>query len=131
MAMTKKEKEREDALVEALSSSRALGWRSFVPALLPIPKYGQTPYPLGFLHNLHSGEIYYASTSASAHVSSTEKKYVEDWANGRTSSGGSQGPRVLFFTRRDALCDLRMKLQEKYGRHLAQIDAAIEKESST
>lgn len=128
--MNKKEQERVEALESALSWARALGWRSFTPNVIPVSQHSSTPHPLGFLNNPNNGAVYYASSSSIAHCSSTDQKIVEAWANGR-SNGGSQGSRALFVTRRDALCDLRMKLQEKYGRYLAEIDAEIEKETGT
>lgn len=130
MAMTKKERERVEVLQEALSWARALSWRSYAPIVIPVSPTSSTPHPLGFLNNPHNGAIYYASSSSMAHCSSTDKGIVEAWANGK-GHGGTQGPRALFATRGCALKDLRMKLQEKYGRHLAEIDAEIEKESGT
>lgn len=124
MAMTKKEHAEMDALREARDLARAMRWPEYPdPARLPVPT-GHGEFTTGWDINAHCLRDPWRNVADAAYPAWTG---VVSHGRGHDHPGknGSQQPKRLYATHRDALLGLRLVVTEEFARALAKIDAAI------
>ncbi len=137
MSMTKTEKARMDDLKREARIAKALSWPTYKPEVMPEPKGGSGGVVRGFAINpyrarerMAHGWVEHAASTSFGHIRGNEDR-VRAWAEGqgRTREGGTQRACVLYATRRDGLMAIRNILTRDFAGILADLDAAIEKES--
>lgn len=126
MATTKKTLEYIAKLEQDAATARALGWRDYKPAKVVLPEDGKVK---GFVNNVSTGSISFAASTRSSHITSSEEAVVDKWFQpsrpGFINISGSREGILMFRTRKDALMNLRLQLQAKFGKQLAELDAEI------
>jgi truncated hemoglobin YjbI len=126
MAMTKAEKQRMEELEKEVRLARALRWSSYTAPSMIHPKSGTSEIITGYLFfgSRIDGRIYRAESALTEAWSSTVTHGHGKRGHDRLSA--SQGSRVLYQTKRDALVGLRLEKERDFAAALADIDRAIE-----
>lgn len=121
MAMTKKEQQAFQDLHNTVSITKALRWSDLKAKRQPLPKEGIS---FGWDFNEYrvesyglSGAVYEAWTDKISH------------GKGHKRNLGSQEGKHLYATRCEALIGLRMALEQRFAKALAQVDEAIAEET--
>lgn len=121
MAMTKKEREAMDALIERVELVAALRWTEGVEKDVPAPQPGEhgTRYTEGWDFNVYSKEIWrYWSTSVSHGKGDAPK-------SGERYTSGSQNGRRLYSSELLAAKALRHALEKEAAAKLLDVDRRI------